>query len=173
MTLVNGALRANTRVVFVGDKTDLISSDTNIARDSVYCTSSIKQWEVLNHPNVKAFVTHCGSNSAHEGLYAGVPMIPLPFFDDQYYIAENLEMLYGYSDDSMYSPLRKIDIRTKHCKGEDGLDTHETRAISKICNAIKLALMVPREKLQNLRMAVEEEDGVKTAGETIAKLANA
>ena len=43
--------------------------------------------------------------------------------------------------------------------------------MNKICNAIKLALKVPREKLENLRMAVEEEDGVKTAGEIIAKLA--
>ena len=68
------------------------------------------------------------------------------------------------------SPLRKVDIRTKDCKREDGLDTHKTRAIDKICNAIKLALIVPREKLQNLRMAVEKEDGVKTASETIAKL---
>ena len=68
-------------------------------------------------------------------------------------------------------PLRKVDIRTKTCKREDELDTHKTNAINKICNAIKLALKVPREKLENLRMAVEEEDGVKTAGEIIAKLA--
>ena len=63
------------------------------------------------------------------------------------------------------------NLEARFTKTEDELDTHKTNAINNICNAIKLALKVPREKLENLRMAVEEEDGVKTAGEIIAKLA--
>ena len=92
--LVKGALDAGVRVLFTGDKSAIRISESNVSPKSLYCVPFIPQWRVLNHKNVKVFLTHCGANSAHEGLYAGVAMIPLPFFDDQYYIAENLEKIY-------------------------------------------------------------------------------
>ena len=39
--------------------------------------------DLLAHPKVKVYVTHCGHNSQMEALYHGVPMVCIPFFGDQ------------------------------------------------------------------------------------------
>jgi UDP:flavonoid glycosyltransferase YjiC (YdhE family) len=57
---------------------------------TVRVESFVPQLEVLSHPNVVAFVSHCGMNSIHESLYCGKPILALPFFGDQHYNAARL-----------------------------------------------------------------------------------
>lgn len=44
----------------------------------------LPQIAVLNHPNVKAFITHGGLMSTIEAVYFGIPVIGLPVFADQH-----------------------------------------------------------------------------------------
>ncbi|GAB2280407.1 hypothetical protein Dimus_015040 [Dionaea muscipula] len=53
------------------------------------------QLEVLAHPAVGCFVTHCGWNSTLEGLSLGVPMVGLPQWSDQFTGAKFIEEVWG------------------------------------------------------------------------------
>jgi len=59
--------------------------------DNIYVYSYVPQIDVLNHVDV--FLTHCGMNSVNEAIYAGVPMIAMPFINDQIENAKQIESL--------------------------------------------------------------------------------
>ncbi|XP_064628131.1 2-hydroxyacylsphingosine 1-beta-galactosyltransferase-like [Lineus longissimus] len=52
----------------------------------------IVQWmpqnDLLAHPNVKLFITHCGGNGQFEAVNNGVPMLSFPVFAEQEYNAQ-------------------------------------------------------------------------------------
>jgi len=50
--------------------------------------SFVRQRAVLSHPAVQLFLTHGGQSSVNEGLAAGVPLVCMPLFCDQYEVAE-------------------------------------------------------------------------------------
>ncbi|XP_013390324.1 UDP-glucuronosyltransferase 2C1 [Lingula anatina] len=43
----------------------------------------LPQNDLLGHPNVKLFVTHCGASSTWETLYHAVPVVAIPLWADQ------------------------------------------------------------------------------------------
>ncbi|KAH7833575.1 hypothetical protein Vadar_007739 [Vaccinium darrowii] len=53
------------------------------------------QLEILAHPSIGCFVTHCGWNSTLEGLSLGVPMIGVPKWADQLTDAKFIEEIWG------------------------------------------------------------------------------
>ncbi|PSN50535.1 UDP-glucuronosyltransferase 2B18 [Blattella germanica] len=52
----------------------------------------LPQSDILAHPNIKAFISHCGKLSTTESVYRGVPVIGVPFFADQWL---NLQQMMG------------------------------------------------------------------------------
>ncbi|KAL9237849.1 hypothetical protein vseg_012349 [Gypsophila vaccaria] len=66
------------------------------------------QVEVLSHPSVGCFVTHCGWNSTLESITCGVPMVAFPQWSDQTTNAKLVEDVW------------KIGVRVKK-SDEDGL----------------------------------------------------
>lgn len=48
---------------------------------NIYAYSFVPQIEVLEHADV--FLTHCGMNSVNEAMSTGVPMVAMPFVNDQ------------------------------------------------------------------------------------------
>ena len=49
--------------------------------ENIYAYSFVPQLEVLQHAD--AFLTHCGMNSVNEAMSYGVPMVAMPFINDQ------------------------------------------------------------------------------------------
>ncbi|XP_069696750.1 UDP-glycosyltransferase UGT5-like [Periplaneta americana] len=51
--------------------------------ENVKVSKFLPQVDLLNHPNMRVFITHCGISSANEAAYSGVPVIGIPVFGDQ------------------------------------------------------------------------------------------
>ncbi|EDV23960.1 uncharacterized protein TRIADDRAFT_2560, partial [Trichoplax adhaerens] len=58
--------------------------------NSIKTVQWLPQNDLLGHPNVIAFVTHCGLNSVLEAAYHGVPMVAIPVAGDGYDHAQKI-----------------------------------------------------------------------------------
>ena len=59
--------------------------------ENIYAYSFVPQIDVLSHTDV--FLTHCGMNSVNEALTLGVPMVAMPFINDQITNADQIVRL--------------------------------------------------------------------------------
>ena len=76
-------------ILSVGDQVDIRKLQK--MSENVYVYSSVDQIAVLKKADV--FLTHCGMNSASEGLYFGVPLVMLPQTSEQGGVAARAEQL--------------------------------------------------------------------------------
>lgn len=76
-------------ILSVGDQVD-IKALGNLP-ENVYVHASVDQIAVLQKTDV--FVTHCGMNSASEGLYFGIPLVMLPKTSEQRGVAARVDQL--------------------------------------------------------------------------------
>ena len=76
-------------ILSVGDQVD--REELGILPENVSVFPSVDQIAVLQKADV--FLTHCGMNSASEGLYCGVPLVTLPQTSEQSGVAARAEQL--------------------------------------------------------------------------------
>ena len=76
-------------IMSVGDQVD--REELGTLPDNVAVFSRVDQIAVLQKADV--FLTHCGMNSASEGLYFGVPLVMLPQTSEQSGVAARAEQL--------------------------------------------------------------------------------
>jgi len=157
LDLLQGCLAASPRVLIASQScTQVPELMASVEKGQLRALDVLPLWDVLNHQNVRCFVSHAGANSAHEALMSGTPAVPLPFFDDQFYIAMRLEELYGYV--GKVEPLRKAVLRSGGAP-----------ARAKVEAAVRLGLAVPDSIVKSLQKAVLEEDGLGQAEKHILK----
>lgn len=69
--------------VVMGESAILPKEFSDEIKERGYVTSWCPQDEVLTHPSIGVFLTHCGWNSVTEAICGGVPIICWPFFAEQ------------------------------------------------------------------------------------------
>jgi len=109
----------------------------------------VPQWSVLAHPNVKLFITHCGSNSVYESLLNQVPMIACPTGKDQFANGARIE---GAGVGMVVS------------KGANG-------NVAEVVQSVFQNLSSYEESLRRVTEMFEKQGGEKRAGDIIEMVA--
>jgi MGT family glycosyltransferase len=88
--------------------------------ENIYAYSFVPQVEVLQHAD--AFLTHCGMNSVNEAMSYGVPMVAMPYINDQISNAQRvLELGIGKRVRSFPSSGRQLYKTVRDVCGDEGM----------------------------------------------------
>ncbi|XP_075653436.1 anthocyanidin 3-O-glucosyltransferase 5-like [Castanea sativa] len=68
----------------------------------------VSQVDILNHPSIGAFISHCGWNSTLESILKGVPIIAFPLFAEQKMNATMLTEEFGMAVRLQVLPSKKM-----------------------------------------------------------------
>ncbi|XP_068631749.1 uncharacterized protein [Battus philenor] len=77
-TIISALSELPQRVIWKWEEKSLPGNPKNI-----YLSKWLPQNDILSHPNVLAFYSHCGLLGTTEALHHGVPMLGMPIFGDQ------------------------------------------------------------------------------------------
>ncbi|CAH2041366.1 unnamed protein product, partial [Iphiclides podalirius] len=77
-TIISALTELPQRAIWKWEEDSLPGNPKNI-----YLSKWLPQNDILGHPNVLAFYSHCGLLSTTEAMYHGVPMLAMPIFGDQ------------------------------------------------------------------------------------------
>ncbi|XP_030024845.2 UDP-glycosyltransferase UGT5 [Manduca sexta] len=91
----------------------------------------LPQYDILKHDNVKVFITHAGVLSTIEAIDAGIPVIAVPLFGDQYGNAAAIEDT-GIATVLPYQDLKKERLLSAINEVLDPAWQHRARLVSRI-----------------------------------------
>ncbi|XP_026823909.1 UDP-glucuronosyltransferase 2C1-like [Ooceraea biroi] len=96
---------------------------------NIHTSPWFPQLKVLNHPNIRAFITHGGIMGTLEAIIYGVPMIGIPLYVDQYnnidaYVAKNIAVkldVHKMTEEDMDAALNAILHDPKYIENSKNL----------------------------------------------------
>lgn len=117
-----------------------------------------RQIEVISHPAVGGFLTHCGWNSVLESMWCGVPMLCLPLLTDQptnrKLVVDDWKVGLNLCD---RKPLKRVEIKEKISLLMSGKSAEELRKeMKKIRQIVENAVGKDGESEKSLREFVSE-----------------
>ena len=96
----------------------------------------LPQGSILQHPNIKLFVTHCGANSIQDTVHAAKPVLTYPGFGDQPLLSNQLvskklgKLLKTFSYEAMEPLLDELLSEPNHSQMVERLEAIKREQIN-------------------------------------------